>query len=124
MMHSQRQSKTRRHVDTRAALDYLDGLLSALDQQHVEEHLAGPCQQCRETMRDVGPIVTVMRADRTPPVPASARARALSVFVPRPAVRRTRRSPIQVARLLFDSLLEPLPAAARRAVGDARRLRF
>jgi hypothetical protein len=75
-------------------------------------------------MREVGRLVTVMRGDRTPPVPESARERALSVFVPRQTLAPARRSLVRTARLVFDSLREPLPAAARRAAGDARRLRF
>jgi anti-sigma factor RsiW len=113
-----------RHVESRAALDYLDGTLDASGRREVEAHLGTPCPACREGVRELGALIHLMRLDRVPPVPAALHARALAAFAPgeRPAPERATLA--QVARLLFDSWAAPLPAAARRAVGEARLLRF
>ena len=113
-----------RHVELRAALDYLDGTLESSGCREVEAHLGTPCPVCRERVRELGALIHHMRLDRVPPVPEALRARALGVFATgeRPAAARPDSE--RIARLLFDSWTQPLPAAARRAVGEARRLRF
>ncbi|MBI5709819.1 MAG: zf-HC2 domain-containing protein [Candidatus Eisenbacteria bacterium] len=113
-----------RHLDARTALDYLEGLLPHAGRTEVEEHLAGPCPECHERVRALGRLIERMRRDRTPVVPESLRALALAAFAP-----ATRPEPAggmleAVARLVFDSWASPLPAATRRAVGEARRLHF
>src|SRR5258706_10793548 len=113
-----------RHLGPRAALDYLDGILDAAGRREVEAHLGAPCAVCRERVRELGALIQRMRLDRVPPVPAELHARALEAFAPaaRPAPRAA--AVEQVARLLFDSWTAPLPAAVRRAGGEARRPRF
>lgn len=114
----------RRHLDTRNLLDYLEDRLDAAARAKVEDHLAGSCSRCRELLHEVGRLVDAMRADRTPPVPAAVSARALEALGVRTTPTRADTGVWQVARLLFDSLTEPLPAPVRRAVGEARWLRF
>lgn len=113
-----------RHLDTRAALDYLESRADATGRRAVEEHLGRPCGACRDLVRELGWLVERMRLDRTPAVPDKLRARALAVFEPQPAPRRVGRATVGLASLLFDSWSHPLPAAAHRAVGELRRLRF
>jgi hypothetical protein len=114
----------RRHLDTRTILDYLEGRLAARDQTRVETHLAGTCSRCRERFHEAARLLDTMRADRATAVPESMRSRALRLF----EGRRVPVSPVsstwRLARLVFDSLVEPLPAPVRRAVGEARWLRF
>jgi len=114
----------RRHLDTRILLDYLEDRLDATARGKVEDHLAGSCSRCRELLHEVGRLVDLLRTDRTPPVPFAVRRRALEVFGVRvdslPAAARA----WHVARLLFDSRVDPIPAAVRHAVGEARWLRF
>src|ERR1041385_5113899 len=98
-----------RHLDTAIILDYLDGLLPASERVLVEDHLASACARCREEMRSIGLVHGRMMADRAPDVPASVRARALDVFVPRPDVAPGRTGLRRVARLVLGSLLTPLP---------------
>jgi hypothetical protein len=90
----------------------------------VEAHLAAPCPECRERLRVLARLTARMRADRAEEVPADVHRRALEVFQPahEPASLGSRL--VAVARLLFDSWDAPLPAAVRRAVGEARRLRW
>jgi len=65
-----------------------------------------------------------MRGDRLSQVPEAFHQRALEAFANRPAPEpRAPVIPTWLA-LAFDSLAQPLTAAARRAVGEARRLRF
>ena len=112
------------HLTARTALDYLELKLDRDGRAAVEEHLGRPCGACRERVRELGWLVELMRLDRVPDPPPALRARALRVFEappPRPAPARATARP---AVLIFDSWLQPLPAAARRAVGETRRLRF
>jgi len=113
----------RQHLDTRILLDYLELRLGAASKAKVEDHLAGSCSRCRELLHEVGRLVDAMRGDRTPPVPEALHTRAIEVF----GVREIPVSSPGVwnaARLLFDSLTQPLPAPVRRTVGEARWLRF
>jgi len=113
-----------RHLDTSDALDFLEQRLDASARRRVEEHLGRPCATCRERVRALGEILTTMRADRVGEVPRFLRERALDVFVPAEKPSVARAFVDAVAELLFDSSLQPLTAAARRSVGEARRLRF
>ena len=112
------------HLDGRVVLDYLDGGLAAPARKSVETHLAGACADCRELLRATAALRATMRSDRRPPVPAFLRDLAVGVFGPaievglRPSLGR------RLARMVFDSLAAPAPAAARRSAGETRRLRF
>ena len=113
-----------RHLDTTAALDFLEQRLDASASRRVEEHLGRPCAACRERVRELGEILTTMRADRVGVVPRELRQRALDVFVPSVKTSPVRGLVEAIAELLFDSAVQPLTAAARRSVGEARRLKF
>ena len=82
---TRRTSGPRRHLDLARILDYLEDRLSPEAAREVEEHLAAPCSDCREHMRQAGVLVERMRHDRVPEVPEVVRRRALDVFVPSPA---------------------------------------
>lgn len=113
-----------RHLDTSAALDFLEQRLNAADRRRVEEHLGRPCAACRERVRSLGEIVGTMREDRVGQVPAFLHERAVSLFTPTAKPSLVKGIVDAVAELLFDSAVQPLTAAARRSVGEARRLRF
>ena len=120
-----KQTKSRdRHLDTSAALDFLEQRLNATDRARVEEHLGRPCSACRERVRSLGEILATMRSDRAGEVPSFLHAHAVAVFVPTHKPSLVRGLVDAVAELLFDSSSQPLTAAARRSVGEARRLRF
>ncbi len=112
------------HLTTKLVLDYLDGHLSLPLQQRLEQHLASPCPECREHLRSVGSVRDRMRDDRTPEVPGWLHAKALVAFNPPPRTWTGGDMLERLAHLVFDSWSSPLPTAARRAVGEARRLRF
>jgi hypothetical protein len=113
-----------RHLDTGAALDFLEQRLNAPDRARVEEHLGRPCTSCRERVRALGEVLATMRSDRVGEVPAFLHERAVGVFVPTTKPSHVRSLVEAIAELLFDSTTQPLTAAARRSVGEARRLRF
>jgi len=113
-----------RHLTAQDAADYLDHQLGPRRMSEVEAHLATPCGDCRERLRSLAELTGRMRADRSESVPDALHRRAIELFVPRPAPSAQGPRLIAVARLLFDSWAQPLPAAVRRAVGEARRLRW
>lgn len=113
-----------RHLDSRTALDYLDGLLSPARRRTVEAHLARPCAACRERLRELGALTHRMLLDRVPPIPEALTAAARDVFAPAVRPGREPGALERIAELLFDSWTAPLPAAVRRAIGEARRLRL
>jgi hypothetical protein len=113
-----------RHLDTSVALDFLEQRLDAANRRQVEEHLGRPCPSCRERVRSLGEILATMREDRVGEVPLSLHRIAVSAFVPAARTSAVRGLIEAVAELLFDSASQPLTAAARRSVGEARRLRF
>ena len=112
------------HIDPETALDYLDRRLELAREREVEAHLARPCAACRERVREFSALLQRMRHDRMPEVPAALRRRALEAFAPGEPVSPLREAAVRIARLLFDSWTQPLPAMTRRAVGEARRLRY
>jgi len=113
-----------RHLELRTVLDYLDRKLDAAGRRAADGHLGRPCPACRERVRSVGELLETMRHDRVGEVPAWLRQRALDVFEAREQPSAARRLVEALAELVFDSLRSPLPAAVRRSVGEARRLRF
>jgi len=123
-----RISKGRRtpdpHPDTHEMLAYLEATLEPKRRAALEAHLAGPCLDCQIRLRDCGRLVERMRSDRTPEVPEVLHRIALDAF----GELRTRSASApfaeRVARLLLDTLGRPMSLAARRSVGEVRRLRF
>ena len=113
-----------RHLDTSAALDFLEQRLNAAEQRRVEEHIGRPCAACREQVRSLGELVGTMRSDRVGQVPSFLHDRAVALFTPSTKPSVVKGFANAIAELLFDSSLQPLTAAARRSVGEARRLRF
>ena len=113
-----------RHIDIATTLDYLDQQLDAAHRRVVEDHLGRPCAPCREKLRSMGDLLETMRRDRTGEVPLWLHDRAVAVFTPSEQLSPARRLLESLAELVFDSLSSPLPAAMRRSVGEARRLRF
>ena len=113
-----------RHLDVRVSLDHLEGRGSAAEQRRIEDHLAGPCDRCRRMLLEVSRLIESMRTDRAEPVPNAVRARALAVYSRPKDSSKAGIGAWQLATLIFDSLRDPVPAIARRSVGEARWLRF
>ena len=113
-----------RHLDARAALDYLESRMDAASRAQAEEHLGGPCEICHGLVRELGWLVERMRLDREPDVSPELLVRLFGVYKPPSAAVGATHATARLATLLFDSWTHPLPAGAHRAVGEMRRLRF
>ena len=113
-----------RHLGTSQVLDFVEDRLGEAGKRKVEQHLGRPCPACRERVRSLSELLAIMRQDRVGPVPPALRQRALAQFA---VVGRPAPAPgllESLAELLFDSAGQQLSAAARRSVGEARRMRF
>ena len=113
-----------RHLETSQVLDFLEERLGEAGKRKVEQHLGRPCSACRERVRSLGELLAIMRQDRMGPVPAALRQRALAQFTTVGRPLPARGAVEALAALLFDSAGQQLTAAARRSVGEARRMRF
>ena len=115
---------SRGHLGTETILDYLEDRMEGARRREFEQHLGFPCEECRQRLFELASLTGRMRADRLEEVPEALRLRALDAFQPAalPAARRA--SAARLLGLVFDSARQPLPAAARRAVGEAHRLHF
>lgn len=115
---------SRRHLNVRKVLDYLDSSMDAKGRQAVETHLGLPCKTCRSLVRELGLLIERMRLDRADEVPSSLHALALAVFEARPRRAPLSREGVGQVLLKFDSLALPPPLAAIRAVGNMRRVHY
>lgn len=113
-----------RHLTTRLALDHLEQRLTGRPLEEVERHLGTPCPRCREMLRKLGEVVEKLRAGPLEQPPGWLERRALEVFQPQPRAAGIRAAASRLLEMVFDSRTAPMPATARRAVGESRRLRF
>ena len=112
------------HLSTETILDLLEDRLGDARRRAAEEHLGLPCARCRGQLREMGALLGRLRAGDLEAVPESLTRAALAAF-PGPAAE-PKCGALEVLRwaLTFDSNTRPLAAGVRRAVGEARRLRF
>ena len=113
-----------RHLSAETAIDFLDQRLRGRRLQEVERHLGMPCAKCRSLIHTLGATIEKLRSAPLETPPAWLEKRALDVFEPRPEASPVREAVSRLMELVFDSRTAPLLAHARRAVGEARRLRF
>src|SRR6185436_17206340 len=113
----------RSHLASGTLLDLLEDRLPAAKRRAAEAHLGLPCRACREKLRQLGAVLERMRQDALEPVPSELTRRALESFAA-PAAAPAAAGLARRLALAFDSLAQAVPAATRRAVGEARRLRF
>jgi hypothetical protein len=119
-----RNRSRERHLDLATILGYLENTLDSKARGAADDHLGRPCAACLEQLRAVGALLETMRRDSAGEVPAWLHERALAAFEGAERPSRAARIAEALARLVFDSARTPLPALARRSVGEARRLRF
>jgi len=112
------------HLSSETILDLLEDRLTDARRRKAEEHLGLPCARCRGRLREMGALLGRLRAGDLEAVPDDLSRAALDVF-PGAAIE-PQRGPLEILRLAltFDSSTRPLAASTRRAVGEARRLRF
>jgi hypothetical protein len=99
------------HYESDRWVDYSRGLGEA-DRTEMEAHLASGCTSCQRKADVLGKLAVTARAEAEYQPPTSVMRRAKAVF------RRPERAegPVQIlARLVYDSFRDPLPAGMRAA---------
>jgi hypothetical protein len=101
---------TVRHFDLTQWTDYVRGLSSDTQQARMKEHLAG-CPQCGEFVRMLQKLVAVVNKPLSRDVPDYVVHNAISIA----ALGRPEKVTFAavVAKLIYDSFREPLPAGVR-----------
>jgi hypothetical protein len=111
-----------KHFDIWQWADYARGLSGAVDRAAMDAHLSSGCARCARTastFRNVS-VIAGAEAANEPPEHAIRYARAVySLFRP-----ETVSLPRLLARLVFDSIHEPLPAGIRAQAGLSRHALF
>lgn len=112
-----------RHHDTHDWIDYLRGLVGPDRRAAMEAHLREGCDACRDTVDCLAALARTVAEDEAfePPPHVLRCARALfSQFRP----ERVRALPRLLARLVQDSLLDPVPAGIRGNEAASRQLLY
>lgn len=92
-------------------VDFARGLVPAEEREHMLQHLASGCAQCREMADFCAKVSQASVAMLEVEVPESVARQAKAIFPSRPkAVRRSLLLPVE---LIFDSFLSPVPAGLR-----------
>ncbi len=116
--------RRRGHLPSATLLDLIEDRLDPARRRAAEAHLGLPCAACRERLLSLASLTGRMRAGRMEEVPEPLRRAAIEAFAPPAAEPGAAAAAWRTLALAFDSFATPLPAAVRRAVGEARRLRF
>ena len=110
-----------KHFSTETLLDFARGLLPSLRVDELKHHLEG-CKKCLASYDMWRALMEAGRREKKNRPSESAVQRAKEAFGLRegwrPSGRKTR------ARLIFDSLLQPLPAGVRNSMAATRQLQY
>jgi hypothetical protein len=102
-------------------IEFLDGGLEAKETRGIEEHLAEGCKKCDGTREWYGRVRTLARNDsRFDPAPW-VRRRAIALFEERGKLKPSAAAGA-IARLIYDSLQQPLRAGTRSEEVSERQL--
>jgi hypothetical protein len=102
-----------KHIETGLMVDYARGLAGETDRPVLEAHLASGCQSCQRQASVLGRLASAARADLGYAPPPEVVNRAKRIFPSRPPKKESEGSRTILARLVYDSLLDPLPAGVR-----------
>lgn len=112
---------TMAHFDSWQWADFVRGLCDAPTMSAMETHLSSGCDRCQRTADTLRGIVVAAQAEATLAPPDFAVRYAQAVFsLNRPASKLRR----LVARLVYDSAREPMPAGIRAGELLTRRALF
>lgn len=100
------------HFDLADWSDFVRGLVPAQQREIMDLHLASGCRKCRRTAAILRRTAMLAAADSRHEVPEFAVHCARAIYVLEQP-REVRLLPDLVARLVFDSFREPLPAGVR-----------
>ncbi len=101
-----------KHFDISQWSDFARGLGTAADRRAMQAHLNSGCRSCRRTAALLGRVAKATAADAEYEVPAYALRDAQAIYVLQ-APEKVQILPRILARLVYDSFREPLPAGVR-----------
>jgi hypothetical protein len=94
------------HFDIEQWTDYSRGMDRDIDRSAMDTHLLTGCQRCSRLVNMLGSVAAIARMDMGYEPPASTIRLAKAIYQPLKPERT-------LARLVFDSFREPLPAGVR-----------
>ena len=102
-----------KHVETGLLVDYSRGLAGEADRAALEAHLASGCQSCKRQASVLGTLATTAGAETDYVPPPNVVRRAKEIFPSRRPKEKREGFRTIMARLIYDSVLDPLPAGVR-----------
>jgi hypothetical protein len=94
------------HYEIEQWVDFSRGVASDADRPLMERHLAAGCTRCRRIVTLLQGVAAAARADTQAAPPASTVRMAKALYQPHKPERL-------IARLVYDSFRDPLPAGVR-----------
>ena len=99
--------KLTKHFEVREWVDFVRDVGEAADRSAMADHLSAGCPRCQAVIRSLHAVVKLAALEASSEPPAGVIRRAQAIFPPH-------RSEMGVlARLIYDSFREPLPAGMR-----------
>lgn len=108
-----RADKSGTHYKLESWADFVHGLVEASQRPAMEQHLAG-CTRCARQVRFLAKLVRVAAAEAKLEVPDYAFRQAKAIFALQQP-EKVHILPRILAKLVYDSFREPLPAGIRSA---------
>ncbi len=110
-----------KHFTDERWYDYVRGVLAAAGVAAIEQHLERGCEECRQSFRLWRTVAETASNEVRAAVPEGLERMAHAAYIGwRQLSLLPRRA--TMARILFDSLLEPLPAGVRSEASSGRRI--
>ncbi len=100
------------HYDESKWIDFVRDLVSSRERQRMQTHLDGGCRRCNRSARLLAGAAAVAASDSRWTVPEGAQETAKAIFALRQP-DKVHILPRVVARLVYDSFRDPLPAGVR-----------
>ena len=108
------------HFSEQVWADYVRGIGQTSTSQEIEAHLANACPDCTPVW-GMWRKVYAIAANEASLAPPEGVVRVVKLEM---AARQGQPGPWTLARLVFDSLNQPLPAGVRSGASDTRQLMF
>jgi hypothetical protein len=99
-----------KHYETERWVDFARGLLAERERSAMGAHLAAGCNRCRKRAELLSELATLAHAEAEYEPPPQALEQALALYAP---PRRSEGLATILARLVYDSMRDPLPAGVR-----------
>jgi hypothetical protein len=115
-----------KHLTITEAADLARDVAAPQARRRMEQHISTGCARCGEAVALFRRVATMAREDERwePPVETIERAENIFAIPPRARVEKEGAVRQLVARLVFDSFREPLPAGMRSAQSASRHVLY